>query len=163
MDRLINYASLSNTLARLTDEELVTLVAKAPSLHSGVGGRSVVLTIDSTPIFVKRVPLTDLERRPEHATRILAPPWLQTEQSARRRARRSPHRRFSSVRSFAISASFFARVQRLICLSRFKAVSHVAHASEYAKTTGLRLAVKPDALPSLCFKRRTSKSPVSPT
>ena len=66
MDRLTNYASLSNTLARLTDEELVALVAKAPSLQAGVGGRSVLLTIDSTPIFVKRVPLTDLERRQEH-------------------------------------------------------------------------------------------------
>jgi hypothetical protein len=66
MDRVTDCASLSNTLARLTDEELVALVAKATSLHAGVGGRSVVLTIDSTPIFVKRVPLTDLERRQEH-------------------------------------------------------------------------------------------------
>jgi len=66
MDRLANYASLSNTLARLTDEELVALVAQAPSVHAGVGGRSVVLTIDATPIFVKRIPLTDLERRPKH-------------------------------------------------------------------------------------------------
>jgi hypothetical protein len=66
MDRLTNSATLSNTLARLTDEELAALVAEAPSLHAGVGGRSVVLTIDSTPIFVKRIPLTDLERRPEH-------------------------------------------------------------------------------------------------
>ena len=66
MDSLTNCASLSNTLARLTDEELVALVAKAPPLHTGVGGRSVLLRIDSTPIFVKRIPLTDLERRPEH-------------------------------------------------------------------------------------------------
>ena len=66
MERLANYASLSNALARLTDEELAALVAKALPLHAGVGGRSVLLTIDSTPIFVKRIPLTDLERRPEH-------------------------------------------------------------------------------------------------
>jgi hypothetical protein len=66
MDRLTNYSSLSNTLARLSDEELVTLVAQAPFRHSDVGGRSVLLMIDSTPIFVKRVPLTDLERRSEH-------------------------------------------------------------------------------------------------
>ena len=66
MDRLAHCASLSNSLARLTDEELVALVAKAPSLHAGVGGRSVLLTIESTPLFVKRVPLTDLERRQEH-------------------------------------------------------------------------------------------------
>jgi hypothetical protein len=44
----------------------VSLVAKAQLLHAGVGGRSVLLTIDSTPIFVKQLPLTDLERRQEH-------------------------------------------------------------------------------------------------
>ena len=66
MERLTNYASLSNTLARFTDEELAALVAKAPPLHVGVGGRSVLLTIDFTPIFVKSIALTDLERRQEH-------------------------------------------------------------------------------------------------
>jgi len=66
MERLTNYASLSSALAGLTDEELAALVAKAPLLHAGVGGRSVLVTIDSTPIFVKRIALTDLERRPEH-------------------------------------------------------------------------------------------------
>src|SRR5436190_2497913 len=66
MDRVTTYTSLSSTLARLTDEELVALVANAPSLQAGVGGRSVLLMIDSTPVFVKRVPLTDLERRQEH-------------------------------------------------------------------------------------------------
>ena len=66
MKRLTNYASVSNTLARLTDEELAALVAKAQPLHSGVGGRSVLLTIGSTPIFVKSLALTDLERRQEH-------------------------------------------------------------------------------------------------
>src|SRR5687767_13868720 len=66
MERLTNYASLSNALACLTDEDLTALVAKASPLHAGVGGRSVLLTIDSTPIFVKRVALTDLERRQPH-------------------------------------------------------------------------------------------------
>ena len=66
MERLTNYESLSHTLARLTDEELAAPVANAPLLHAGVGGRSVLLTIDSTPVFVKRIALTDLERRQEH-------------------------------------------------------------------------------------------------
>lgn len=66
MNHLTNYASLSEALARLTDNELAALVAKAPLLHTGVGGRSVLVTIDSTPIFVKQLPLTDLERRQEH-------------------------------------------------------------------------------------------------
>jgi hypothetical protein len=66
MKRLTEYASLSNTLAGLTDDELAALIATAPPLHTGVGGRSVLLTIDSTPIFAKRIPLTDRERRPEY-------------------------------------------------------------------------------------------------
>lgn len=66
MNAFTDDASLSDRLARFTDEELAALVAKAPRLHAGVGGRSVLLTVDSTPIFVKRLPLTDLERRPEH-------------------------------------------------------------------------------------------------
>ena len=34
MERLTNYASLSDTLARLADEELAALVAKARPLHA---------------------------------------------------------------------------------------------------------------------------------
>src|ERR1700722_19665749 len=63
MERFTNYASLSSALARLADEELAAIVAKAPPLHSGVGGRSFLLKIDSTPIFVKRIALTAIERR----------------------------------------------------------------------------------------------------
>jgi hypothetical protein len=66
MKRLTDYASLSDTLARLTDEDLAALVAKAAPLHADVGGRSVLLAIDSTPIFAKQLPLTDLERRQEY-------------------------------------------------------------------------------------------------
>jgi hypothetical protein len=65
MGRLTNYASVSGALARLSEEELTRRLANAPSLHAGVGGRSVLLTIDSTPIFVKQIPLTDLERQQE--------------------------------------------------------------------------------------------------
>ncbi len=33
---------------------------------SGIGGRSALLEVGGIPVFVKRVPLTDLERRPEN-------------------------------------------------------------------------------------------------
>jgi len=66
MERFTDYESLSNTLARFSDKELAILLANAQPLHAGVGGRSVLLTIDSTPIFVKSIALTDLERRQEH-------------------------------------------------------------------------------------------------
>jgi hypothetical protein len=41
MERLTNYASLSNALARLTDEELAAIVAKAhPCIPASVVARS---------------------------------------------------------------------------------------------------------------------------
>lgn len=42
------------------------MVASAPVVGTGIGGTHTVLDIDGIPVFVKRVPLTDLERRPEH-------------------------------------------------------------------------------------------------
>ncbi|MGW6062044.1 protein kinase family protein [Streptomyces sp. NPDC055189] len=36
-------------------------------MGSGIGGKAALLEIDGVPVFVKRVPLTDLERRPENA------------------------------------------------------------------------------------------------
>ncbi|SEU47987.1 hypothetical protein SAMN05421811_13334 [Nonomuraea wenchangensis] len=38
----------------------------AVPLGSGIGGKSALLEVAGTPVFVKRVPLTDLERQPEH-------------------------------------------------------------------------------------------------
>ena len=35
-------------------------------MHTGIGGQSVLLIIHGSPIFVKKVPLTDLERQPEN-------------------------------------------------------------------------------------------------
>ena len=35
-------------------------------LHSGIGGKSVLLDIDDIKIFVKKIPLTDLEKQPEN-------------------------------------------------------------------------------------------------
>lgn len=30
-------------------------------MHEGIGGKSALISIDDTPIFIKKVPLTDLE------------------------------------------------------------------------------------------------------
>lgn len=32
------------------------------ALHEGIGGKSALIFIDDTPVFVKKVPLTDLEQ-----------------------------------------------------------------------------------------------------
>ena len=35
-------------------------------MHKGIGGTSLQIEIDNTPVFVKKVPLTDLELQPEN-------------------------------------------------------------------------------------------------
>jgi hypothetical protein len=54
-------------LAILSDRRLGELLARAQGLGAGIGGTSALLDIDGVPVFAKRVPLTDLERRPENA------------------------------------------------------------------------------------------------
>ncbi|MDX6354069.1 MAG: hypothetical protein QOF98_972 [Streptomyces sp.] len=64
--RLATHSAVSTSLALRSDHQLRDLVAAAVPLGSGIGGRSMLLEVDGTPVFVKRIPLTDLERRPEH-------------------------------------------------------------------------------------------------
>lgn len=64
--RLAAYSDVSTSLALLGDDELADLVRAATPLGAGIGGRSALLYVDGVPVFVKRVPLTDLERLPEN-------------------------------------------------------------------------------------------------
>jgi hypothetical protein len=64
--RLAAYSSVSTFLALRSDRRLGELVDTAVPLGSGIGGRSALLEVDGKPVFVKRVPLTDMERLPEH-------------------------------------------------------------------------------------------------
>jgi hypothetical protein len=64
--RLTAHAAVSTSLALRSDHALRELVDAAVPLGSGIGGKSALLEVAGTPVFVKRVPLTDLERRPEH-------------------------------------------------------------------------------------------------
>ncbi|MFI2211268.1 protein kinase family protein [Streptomyces sp. NPDC020141] len=64
--RLTAHGAVSTSLALHSDHALRELVDAAQPIGSGIGGTSALLEIDGTPVFVKRVPLTDLERRPEH-------------------------------------------------------------------------------------------------
>ncbi|GAA3786469.1 hypothetical protein GCM10022226_00710 [Sphaerisporangium flaviroseum] len=65
--RLAAYGTVATRLSLLSDRRLAEIVAAAAPLGSGIGGRSVELDIDGTRVFVKRVPLTDVELRPENA------------------------------------------------------------------------------------------------
>jgi len=64
--RLSAYATASTALGLLSDRRLADAVAAAPALGSGIGGRSAELDVDGVRVFVKHVPLTDLELLPEN-------------------------------------------------------------------------------------------------
>jgi hypothetical protein len=62
--RVGRYGAVSTALALLSDHQLGQLLDAAPVAGSGVGGSSAVLHVAGAPVFVKRIPLTDLEREP---------------------------------------------------------------------------------------------------
>jgi hypothetical protein len=65
--RTSRYQVVSRRLAGLNDADVMTLLARTSTPTVGFGGTTSTTTIDGVPVFVKRVPLTDLERRPENA------------------------------------------------------------------------------------------------
>lgn len=64
--RLAAYSTVATSLSLRSDHQLGALVDAAVPLGSGIGGTSALLEVDGKPVFVKRVPLTDLEQLPEH-------------------------------------------------------------------------------------------------
>jgi hypothetical protein len=64
--RLTAHSAVSTSLALRSDRALRELVDAAVPIGSGIGGKSGLLEVAGTPVFVKRVPLTDPERQPEH-------------------------------------------------------------------------------------------------
>ncbi|MEU6710247.1 serine/threonine-protein kinase [Nonomuraea sp. NPDC046802] len=66
MDRLMAYGAVSTSLSLRGDREVGELLDQATPLGSGIGGRSSLLEIEGTRVFVKRVPLTERELLPEN-------------------------------------------------------------------------------------------------
>jgi hypothetical protein len=64
--RLAAHGTASTSLALCSDRELRDLVDAASPLGTGIGGTSALLEVGGIPVFVKRVPLTDLERQAEN-------------------------------------------------------------------------------------------------
>ncbi|MET8048347.1 protein kinase family protein [Streptosporangium sp. NPDC005286] len=64
--RLAVYGAVSTQLSLLSDRRLSQAVAEATALGSGIGGRSAELDISGRQVFIKRIPLTDVELRPEN-------------------------------------------------------------------------------------------------
>lgn len=66
MQRIKLYGQISTSLACLSNEKLKQILANAKPMHEGIGGKSALISIDDTPVFVKKIPLTDLEQLPQH-------------------------------------------------------------------------------------------------
>ncbi len=64
--RLAAYGAASTALSSCSDRSLRELVDAGTPFGSGIGGKTVLLEVEGTPVFVKQVRLTDLERRPEN-------------------------------------------------------------------------------------------------
>ncbi len=61
------YKAVSARLAAVDDQELEALLQQATPMGPHIGGTSARLDIDGVCVFVKRVPLTDIERAPQNA------------------------------------------------------------------------------------------------
>lgn len=61
--RLARYREVTGSLMLWSDRQLGRLVDEAGTTGRGIGGSSAVADVAGVPVFVKRVPLTDLERR----------------------------------------------------------------------------------------------------
>lgn len=64
--RLAAHGAASTALSLCSDRRLRELVDAATPIGSGIGGRTVLLDVEGTPVFVKQVRLTDLELLPEN-------------------------------------------------------------------------------------------------
>lgn len=65
-ERLAAHSKVSTEIALLSDRCLLELLKTAQSLGTSIGGASSLLSIANTTVFVKKIPLTDLECRPEN-------------------------------------------------------------------------------------------------
>jgi serine/threonine protein kinase len=66
MQRIKLYGQISTSLAALSNEKLKQILANGKPMHEGIGGKSALISIDDKPVFVKKLPLTDLEQLPQH-------------------------------------------------------------------------------------------------
>jgi len=66
MQRIKLYSEISTSLACFSNEKLTKILVDSTPMHEGIGGKSVLININETPVFVKKVPLTDLEQLPQH-------------------------------------------------------------------------------------------------
>lgn len=66
LTRLRAHADTATALALLSDRDLADLVASGTPLSVGIGGRATLVEVDGVRVFVKRLPLSDLELEPDN-------------------------------------------------------------------------------------------------
>lgn len=64
--RIKKYESVSTNLACLSDENLGRILNEGKQVHTGIGGKSALIYIDQLPVFVKKIPITDIEQLPQN-------------------------------------------------------------------------------------------------
>jgi hypothetical protein len=64
--RLAAHSAVSTSLAMCSDLALAELLDAATPTGFGIVGKFTLLDVDGTRVFVKRVPLTDLDLEPQH-------------------------------------------------------------------------------------------------
>lgn len=64
--RIKQYIKVSTSLACFSNAQLNQILVDAKPMHEGIGGKSCLCYIDETPVFVKKVPLTDFEQLPQN-------------------------------------------------------------------------------------------------
>ncbi|MBX9976655.1 MAG: protein kinase family protein [Alphaproteobacteria bacterium] len=64
--RIHRYDTIKKHLESLSDRELETILSAGASAQTGMGGTSVIIEIEGVPVFVKMVPLNDVEGSPEN-------------------------------------------------------------------------------------------------
>lgn len=56
MQRIKLYSQISTSLVCLSNEKLKQILADSKPMHEGIGGKSALISIDDTSVFVKKVP-----------------------------------------------------------------------------------------------------------
>lgn len=69
--RIQLFEKLAQNLKNQTDSQIQTMLEKGKSLNQGIGGHAYAVKLEQSPIFVKFIPLTALERQTvqAHSTR----------------------------------------------------------------------------------------------
>jgi hypothetical protein len=64
--RIQKYLDVSTKIGCLSNEKLTQILDDEKPMHKSTWGKSALIDINGTPVFIKKVPLTDLELQPKN-------------------------------------------------------------------------------------------------